>query len=847
MSWPVELLNDTNKKLREVIERRTAELEEKRHLVAEHHEVVDYMRQSLTQATRQFSSLDKQIHTEAEAVEKLASEVRQLQHEVDGGRRTVRQQEELLQKLIKSRDHFNTLINEKGAALRERTRESVTLEEEAKAIIVAHIERRRVGEALEAELKNMSQTLWNKLERWHASVARYEDELRAAEAEHEAVLRELDHVRAQLLASLKDHHESVDQLAKVVHQSETLDTSVQQNADRMAELKAEYNRKLEQKEKLLEAREQLTRASRQMGKQRDNKRSLLDTKVNRLREYLQLARDDANEMDITGRYHRAERLRRRKLVEQYQNLHFLLEDRREALDQLKAQLGELRLAAVSIEKEVQSMNIIPPAILYRLRASLQKKLDSLENRFDRTSAKRAETVQHIMAEAARADDLCRQIGYQKKMGKQIEDEESKHKGSLEELLKIHKSIGQDIEARKVALADAHEEYNQLYRNRQEVLEVQVQDLRSQLVAHMEQHRQLLQGATTLRSALHRTSAQLLEQKGRRAQVAERQKLTQIEVANLVAEEGQLEERKRVEATKVESESVTLRTLMQAADGQLKERQDLAGLEELLRAQVQMEENHLQAAMQGTLVELHAEQNAVREQADALRRLTRQRDLIRMRYEEAMAALTKAVEAPLDELSAAGEDGLPRAPLMEAGAPPEALHAHLLLRRSILREQLMERGNYLDVRILSLERESENLRRMLEAIKAERHSMCAAVEQQKKTSGRSSKPFTDQNTNVHFNKNRSGASVAAQKDLQLLGEAKGYLQAGLQERTLLLQTEVKLQDEVIATVSDHRSKTREHLLALRATLKELQQAALQKRNKMQRLKDALHTGRMKQAT
>ncbi|CAD2214528.1 hypothetical protein ADEAN_000197500 [Angomonas deanei] len=829
MSWPFHLLNSSNKRLHEEIGRRNTELVGRQKAIAENKDIVALMKKNLVDSNRQIKTLQSSLTVGANTLEALASETKQLTAETEGARRVSHSQENNIKRLKELEISLHNAFNNLSASLKEKTKLSREIELEAQQVVVSHLERQHFGEALEKEKQSLSTSVWAKLEGLHLTLAERRNKLELLQSEHDSVLRQLDRVRAQLQEALADQRNNIQEMGLVSKESAALDKAIEANTEKMSLLKDEQSRLEGVRQEEYELLNKLTENLKRQKHAVDTRQRKLNQKNSELTDIVERLRDELNQTEVLKSQKHADSQHYRAILVEYQNLYILAEEKQEILEVQKRRLQFLKDTLNTIEKEIASSCQVSPFALRELYGDLQRQLEYLEERIERATEKKVLAISAFHNEAKLDDNINKNI---KSLKKQLVEIEKNEEWSRDTMTVLSSNLG-DLEAnteeRKKEVREAKASLEEMRQKSQYLLRTKVAELERILTQHMDDNNRLLRDNTALRSSLIRNVNALDQNRNAQSNNIEKERLIEIEIDSLTQELTNLREERNSIKAKLGGGEAMLQMLLDSAAAQLKTRQGVAGIEDLLRAQAQIEMDKINAEMQGALLELHLEQNDQREQVDSLQRLSRKRDLIRSRYEELMASLARKMKRPLEE--AEDESGVVLTSSMESdGLRPEEFHARMLLQRSILRERLMERGNYLDLKIVSLERETNALRATLDAFKAEKSRTYHDVKNLKCALSGPAQPLFEKDPN----ENRTEPEPAV----------KQMLRNNLSHNSELFSSELSLQEEAIRALKDHTANAKENQRSLKTLLSALEKEVMNKKRRAQKLRDELHKERTK---
>lgn len=831
--WPSSLLSSTNQQLTERIEQLSVELESKRSAVVEAREVVELIQKNQRQTQRQERAAAEALAVKRAAVERDEGALKQLQQEIEGTGRQVRRLQDEEVRVSSAAAALEASMELQRQRLVEEQSSAVTLEAEVKGIVVAHLARQRVGEELSAAQRELSSAVWVRLEKLNNRVRLSTQQLADARAEHQIILKELDAAQHSLREAVKDQSESLRALDLVHSQSSELDAHVVANAAAMEGLQRTAQEKAELRDRMRASLARFSEDNKQRAAARDHQRSRYDKQLHALREVVEGIREDEGRLtSYTGRHHAEDsclQQQRReldhivRLCDEKAALLVLERERHAALLQTRAEL----------DKQART-NTPAPAALRGLVLSLSRQKELLEERIARVQLRLGEAVQVFVQEGRRGDEVNAALStVQQDRRVLVTSQESAESeahllrqrcGQLEELLAERRALLPSMEAL------AQERRAQ----RQEAWMRDIAELRTSLLRVQREQLLLRQGITTLNGSVHRTRRAQADGDASQGSALTALRLLEKEVLALEQEERDVVETARSCGLQHEQAAVGLQSLMKAADANVEVLKGTAGIESFLRAEVQIKEDQIQASMQGRLVELHLHENELHGLAEELQRHDRKLRLLRMRYEEVMSSLTRASQKPLLEEHSDAPPPLPPLGRVDSAADPETVHAHLLLRRSYEREHLMQRGNYLDLRLVALDRETTTLRHMLDGLRSSASSPPTAAEVflTEKEVGRSG-VLVSADPNA-----LSAAAPAAVQPPCSTADVKDQLRSERLAKEHYWKLEVDLLEETMSVMSRERDRTRVQLAQLRLTLKELQSTEKQKRMRLQKLREAV---------
>ncbi|KAL7710552.1 hypothetical protein N2W54_006123 [Lotmaria passim] len=851
--WPSSLLNSTNRQLTERIEQLSADLESKRSTVAELREVVALLKKDQQQTRKRERTVAEALTSKREALEKDEGRLKHLGFEIDANARRARGLQEEETRLMSAVAAMEAAMGHKRHRLEEEQKMTLELEAEVKEIVLANLARQREGEELSAAQREFSSTIWAKLERLNEQLSASTRLLADARAEHSHVLRKLDAVQHSLHDAVREQSDGVRALELVHAQSSQLDTRVVTNATAMEALMRAAGEKAELRERLRSSLDRCLADNKRCVTARDRHRRRYDRQLHTLRQLVESIRDEeAHLVGCTSRQHAEEHLleqQRREL----DRITLLCEERTALLALEKARHVALSEARTLLDKQA-SAGAPSPAALHDLVLSLTRHRDLLEDRLERAQLRLTWAIQAFEQEGRKADEINEALGEVQKKRRTLAESQETTESEAHLLKQRCTQLGELLGDRRALLPSIQALAQEQRAQRQESWAREVEQLRATLQGAQREYQQLLQGVTTLRSSLLRTRKVLENGETSQSTTIHELRLLEGEVGRLEQEQAITTATQRRAASQVEQASVTLQSMMKTADAQVGVLKEAAGAESFLRAEVQIQEDRIQAEVQNSLVKLHLHEGELHELNEELQRHKKKLGLLRMRYEEVMASLARASQKPLNDEHSDASLPLPPLDPVAATTNPEAVHAHLLLRRSFEREQLMQRGNYLDLRLVTLGRETSTLRHMLDSMRTP-STASPLSEATVCVDGAAADEPTAFLTENH---NRTGTLASVERrglplanNAPLLCGASAVTKDQLIDRELAQERywklELDLLDEAMGAMTRERDRARAQQNELHSTLKELQSTAKQKQMRLQKLHDAVERSHRKANT
>lgn len=828
--WPSTLLNSVNRQLAEQIERLTADLEVKAHHCAEQKTLVENLRKYCHHVQEETKRCGGLLETTKSAVEKAEGELKQLLPQLDGDTRRLRQLLEQADNLNSSVSSFEEALQQQRKVLLGCQEESILLEAEVKVIVSEHASRQRVGEDLTSAQEKLSSVIWARLEQLNSEVATRMELLERGRKEHERILLEVERMQKLVQAAVTDQAENVEAAQLVHQQTSVLDEQILANAQTMEVLRKEAQEKQSEVKRL----HTLLTELRMFQQERKSACDIHRTKMNQRTAAFQELHEALQQIETAIQGSKRRRaVEGQRLVQQHRQLQHLLSlfnDRGQVLEQERLHWRSMEGALKDLRRE---MDTGQPSLaaLQDMLLSLSRQKSLLDDRVERTLGQLTSARQTFIDEGQRCEQINDAIAQKQSEYNALVDVAAME-GEKAKLLKASaEQLGALLSEREELLPQIRAIEAEQRSQKVAFLTREATRLREELGHAQREYRLLRQGTTALRSSVYRAAQSMGETDETQDTAEKAVRLLEIELTTLEAETKSIEKQRNLKRLQQDQSDVALSTLLKVAEAETGALKEVAGVESYLRAEVLMQEDSLEADMRGALLELHLHEKEVHELYDEQQRHVRKIELLRLRYEEVMAALARSVQRPM---SGEGNEGssFPRLEKLlgcaEQGGDqtsPEHLHACLVLQRSYEREQLMERGSYLDLRLVALDRETSALRHMLDALRASAGTSSvtnvrkAAVDSLAKAEVRREEPI--------IMKGHGTTSSSALQALNVMADHDYYL-----------GVELKLLEEGLVSMSKQRSSVRSQLHQLHSVLRTLQDEVRRKTVESQRLADNL---------
>ncbi|GET92628.1 hypothetical protein, conserved [Leishmania tarentolae] len=830
--WPSSLLNATNKRLTERIEQLTLDLDTKRNSVIEQREVLALLKKHQHEAQQQVKSTAEALGRERAAVENAEGKLKQFQLEAEAdARRACKLKEEETQ-LSQAVSALELALDQRCRALSGQRELAVELEEEAKELVSAHLSRQRVGDELAAAQRELSSTVWATLSRLNEQVRVATRRLEEVRGERLYALQEVDAMHLALQHAVKDQAESLRALELVYAQTSQLDAQVRENAKSMEVLVGAAREGEKLRSQLQATLERLRGDNKRQELTHNLKREQYDKQVHALQKAAAALREDEERSVISTRCNQAEVQQLCQQRRQLEHVILLCEEKRQLLTQQQVRRDALESACALMQRQ-ESTGQPSPAAMRDMILALERQEALLEDRVERTYAKLTEAIQIFTDEGRKSEHFNTAVADKMKTKLSLASDQETAEGHAQLLKERYRKLEEALAERQALFSSMQALALEQRAQRQASWLREIEQLRGTLLRVQRDHQQLLHGTATLRSSWHHTRKTMEEKGVSQGKVLSDLRLLESEVSRLDQEMTATVEEHSSRLLQHEQAGVTLQSLMRAADAQVGALKEAAGAEAYLRVEVQIEEERIQAGMQGTLVELHLNEKEVHELNEELQRHRKKLNLLRLRYEEAVTSMARVVQKPLNE-EEGGDIPLPLLNSESDTCTPEAVHAYLLLRRSYEREQLMQRGNYLDLRLVALDKETSTLRHMLDGLRSSRRATteCASIVGEL-TSVKKTGASSIENCNSQVRASTPSCSPALMKQ-QLL--------SGTEASEHYWRAELQILDETLASMSQQREESRMRLHEMRSTLKELQNTHRQKRMQVQKLRESVQRSR-----
>ncbi|KAK7198157.1 hypothetical protein NESM_000772400 [Novymonas esmeraldas] len=831
--WPSSLLNATNKQLTERVEYLTQDLDRKRQSLTEQREVLNLLKRHRVRTEQQTTVIAKTLELERETVERDAGKLKQLHQAAEADARRARQANEAATQLSQTVSALEATIVQRQRALEEQREIAVELEEEAREVVSAHLDRQRVGDELSAAQRELSSSIWATLGRLHDKIRAATQQLEEARDERRRVVQEADAMQLALHDAVKDQAESVRALELVHAQSSQLDANVRANAEAMEVLVRASREREQLRGELRDTLDHLLAEQKRQSLTRDRHSARYRRQGLALRTAIAALREDEARSLTSARCEQAEVQQLSQLRRGLDHIMLLCDEKRQLLSQQQARRAALEDARTELQRLEQEGQPSPSALRDML-LHLSRQEATLEDRVARTHAKLTSAIQAFVDEGRKGEQVNVKLGATVQAKRSLVAEQEASEGRVQLLKEREGRLGEALVDRQALLPSMQALASEQRAQRQVSRLREVEQLRDSLLRIQRDHQQLLQGTTALRSSLHRTRSAVGEGGEAQGRILGDLQLLEVEVLRLTQETEATAEEHKKRLVQHEQAAVALQSLMKAAHAQVGALKEAAGVEAYLRAEVQIEEERLAADVRGSLVELHLYESEVHTLNEELQRHRKKLGLLRLRYEEIMASMARSAQKPLNEEHEGGSP-IPVLDRESAAANPEAVHAHLLLRRSYEREQLMQRGNYLDLRLVALDRETSTLRHMLDGLRSSRPS---ATEHGHGVGEHAGSLLAAPASSTGELVAGRGSQVATRSP----AAAKACLLSSAAAREECWRVEVQMLDSELAAMSQQRDASRSQLHEMRAALKDLQDTERQKRMLLQKLREHVQRSR-----
>ncbi|KEG07682.1 hypothetical protein DQ04_09101010 [Trypanosoma grayi] len=711
MSWPSWVLNEANRQLQHRIDRDADELRKKTAETVSQREVVALLRKNLAQVKRHVESRERAA---AEAQEQLRSEdddAQALQRE-EAHRRaelhTLQRRHEELSGLVSS---SASVLQAKANALKQEQAAAEALEEAALELSGIQASRKNTQETQkEVERQRLRvERVQESLAKMHATLRSAQTVLQLEQEDHAQVQRELAALRRDIERGRQDRAESSLTVAHLQQAIMACEAQTATNAEAYASgalaVKAQRDLLQQLQLKRNELRTQL---------QVDTKR--LDSRTRQqsnLTAQLHAASADAHRLDddtaALRRQLAAQCDVKRQLKLSCDNACALRDERYARLQQLLLRSREL--AELMREAQMDDNVARSTRHLEGMRASLLHNLQYLDGRCERVQAATVTCLSSLLQEGRTSEELNNSITKVRKMLAAVERDSVTQRQTRER----HQDHLNALEARLQAMQQRLEQARGAAREWQQhelaIMEDKVQELQAQLRQATQQGFFLRREITPLQCALNAQQRLLDGAKGGLTALKEAAAHRGAELQGLEAEGASLSEEKQVALLRHSEAAFQLRASRQVAESHVDLLRGAASLEDIIRGQALVAEEALLADMRNAVVELHLVRKAHTGKQAELRRCQGQLQLLKCRYQSVMESMGRSLAA------AGGSDKDEPLVTSSSSTTPEALHARCILHSSMTREQLRERGNQLDARIVFLERETRTLRKTFQALRA----------------------------------------------------------------------------------------------------------------------------------
>lgn len=261
-------------------------------------------------------------------------------------------------------------------------------------------------------------------------------------------------------------------------------------------------------------------------------------------------------------------------------------------------------------------------------------------------------------------------------------------------------------AEKIRRTEANTELRKAYHER-------IAQLRLELQEHERAHLQAKKSVEAAQSAMRVEARGLDGERDLIQSLQEEREGTAREINALITElEGLATQKQRI-GSAAEGLHWQLEGLRQQAEEFKGEMVDQLHQQQAAELHMKKHEEGIKAEMEGLLVMLHAHQEEKTKMGIRQKALAQRCGLLRSRYEDMMAALSRQVYGPEGNAPTAGGQQLMLIDSSESGAPnegvtPEELQAHMMLAKAQEKDELQRKGDALDTAIVAAEKDLRQL-------------------------------------------------------------------------------------------------------------------------------------------
>ncbi|ORC84135.1 uncharacterized protein TM35_000491410 [Trypanosoma theileri] len=726
MSWPARLLNEANRNLQARIEHVGDDVQKRAADIDSQRGVVALLRENLAQVRRHIDSDERATSEEQERLREAENKLQELQREESHYRAEMQQLRRRHEEVCALLQSTTCVLQTKATALEDEQKLSEALERAALEMSMIHGSRKSVQETQEEVEKRQ-----RRLQQVQASLVKVHNEVRTSQKvllqekeETARVQRELTALRYDIEKGKQDKAESLlavshVQQAVMVCESQTA-TNAKIYTDVKQLLEARRNVLMEMQEKLKKEKAQLKTVSNKTEECRRKQAKLMERFHSLSTETLQhenaaaaMQRQLASQLDV-----------KRELTRSQNNALALRDERYIRLQELLLRSRELD----SLMKESKTDNNLQSLrCLENTRVSLQRTLQQLDAQLHHMHKAMMDCFSNMQREGRVADELNNNIMKTKKSILAAERDYATEQQSREECLGHLQAIEERLLTAEQNLSQTRVVVREGNKHERDLMEGTVRDLRAELHRLTREGFVLRREITPLRCALN-AHLKLLHDARANLTLLEDAALIRGKELTALQEDGACVVKEKQSALLKYSEVMfQLRSVRQVAESHLEMMRGVASVEDILRGQASVAQEAVLTDIKNSLVELHLEQKAQGELQTDLRRCQEQLRHLKSRYQTIMESMTR-------KLAPTGESGKEELHVESSNSSfPEVLHAKCILQSSLTREELQERGNHLDGRIVFLEHETRTLRNMLQAMQmgvGERHKTILETSNQK---------------------------------------------------------------------------------------------------------------------
>lgn len=842
---PLSVLNSSNRKLCERVEHIKEEIAQVRYSCEDYHNVIQLLKINKRRAEREAYVLQQALSQTVKEVKDVNSSTLELEALANGEQRYAIQLSEELRVLKENVTRTEALSTAKQEAIRKAVSNSLVLEREVEEILDVNVASERKGSELQhGNRKEISSSIFSRLQKAQVEVQELELELSGSLNEHRHIMQQQNVVKEALAALHQDRTEVLHAMNSLQKEAMHCDQNIIQNSFLMEEMLSDSAEKKAVKHGLLKLREELKQRKALLEQNSATAVQRFDKLVFKMRQILEELMCQAKNAAALRRVGKKVKKQLLEVSLSAANATNFCEERMELLRNLQAQKQKSKecLDALSVEK--RSLSSTSPPELVR---------NSLEGRLHHVAARGYGMLEKF---DSMMDTLSQEREITKSLNTRLALFQKKREDLKEEFSTCHKrltcfrSAQQSVEARigevRSGMSQAVFQSKAAAQVQSIMLRSEFMSLQKKVAVEISRSRQLHKRLASTNLQIRHALANIASAERTHGEKEERYLLLSTEIQSMEKELEQLRQLVEQQKTQQRSTEMAKKVLARTSRKVVEDVIGAAESEELLRGEVALQEAELEAERQRFLVAFHLEQNNLSAMVDNYNRTKKKLDLLIMRYKESVASLSRMTNVHFssflkDSCSTKETSGLDSTwPTFgaEVELSPEELHARFLLQKSCERELLLTRGNFLDKKVVRLSKEVEGLKKILASLRepSTRNDVGAITNKTVSTEGMAP-TFADIGPKMETE--RTWISTDCIADPKSFSSAIGeirQLEMHEKERTELLKEELDLYKESIREIEMQKRKTQQNLREMKEKLKVVKGIQQQKRLQLHKLQE-----------